>query len=135
MAAFNKVNAFVESMAEKKFDLGADSLKVALTNAVPGSFAVLADLAQISYTNCSSRVITTTSSAQIGGTYKLVLQDLTLTASGGDVGPFRYIWIYDDTAAADDLIGYYDYGSSITLHDTETLLIDFDAAAGFLTNA
>jgi hypothetical protein len=93
---------------------------------------VLANLTQISYTNCSSRAISTSQSAQTSGTYKLVLTDLVLTASGGTVGPFRYIVIYNDTASNDELIAYYDYGSDITLQSGETFTIDFDGTNGFL---
>lgn len=98
---------------------------------------VLANVTQISYTNLSSRNITTSASAQTGGTYKLTLTDLTLTASGGTVGPFRYVYIYNDapTSPADPLIGYYDYGSAITLNAGETLDIDFDGTNGVLQNA
>ena len=80
----------------------------------------------------AQRPRTTTTSAQASGTYKLVLADLTLTASGGDGGPFRYVYIYDDTPAGpvDPLVCYYDYGSAITLATGETLLIDFSAANG-----
>ena len=136
MAAYTKFHAFVEHLAEKVHNLGADQLVVALTNTAPtaSSNSVRADLTEISYTNCSTRNITTSSSAQTSGTYKLVLTDLTLTASGGSVGPFRYVVIYNDTptSPADPLIAYYDYGSSITLADTETLLIDFDGTNGLL---
>ncbi len=136
MATFNKFNPFVEALAEKVHNLGSDQLVVALTNSAPTSAdAVLADIAQISYTNLSTRNITTTSSTQTSGTYKLVLTDLVLTASGGTVGPFRYVVLYNDTAASDNLIGWYDYGSALTLNDTETLTLDFDAAAGVLTIA
>lgn len=135
MASFNKFNAFVEHVAEGVHNLGSNQLIVALTNTAPtASNSVLADITQISYTNLSSRNITTTSSSQTGGLYKLILADLTLTASGGSVGPFRYIVIYNDTptSPADPLIGYYDYTSSLTLANGESLTIDFDAANGLI---
>lgn len=142
MATFVKLNGFVEHLAEKVHNLGSDQLAVALSNTAPGSegtpptgstaACVLANVTQVSYTNCSSRNITTSTSAQTSGTYKLVLTDLVLTASGGTVGPFRYIYIYNDTAASDNLICYFDYGSSITLANGETLTIDFDATNGLL---
>lgn len=136
MATYVKFQPFVEAMAEKKHNLGSDQLKVALTNSAPSAAnAVLTDITEITYTNCSTRNITTSSSAQTSGTYKLVLTDLVLTASGGTVGAFRYVVVYNDTATNDDLIGYYDYGSSITLNDTETFTIDFDGTNGLFTLA
>lgn len=138
MAVFNKVNAFVEALAEKVHNLGSDQIAVALcaaANAPDSSDAVLADLTQISYTNCSSRNVTTASSAQASGVYRLVLSDLTLTASGGPVGPFRYIVLFNDTAASDNIIGFYDYGSDLTLADGESFRIDFDGALGVLALA
>ncbi len=132
MATFTKFQPFVEKLAEKAHNLGSDQLVVALTNSAPSAAnGVLADITEISYTNCSSRNITTTSSAQTSGTYKLVLEDRVLTASG-TVGPFRYVVIYNDTATNKELIGYYDYGSSITLNSGETLTIDFDGTNGLL---
>jgi hypothetical protein len=137
MATYNKLNGFIEHLAEKVHNLGSDSLKVALTNTAPGSETtpptgatgtnVLANLTEITYTNLSSRVLTISSSAQSAGTYSLVLNDLVLTASGGSVGPFRYVYIYNDTptSPADPLIAYFDYGSSITLADGETFTLDF----------
>lgn len=135
MAAFNKFNSWVEYMTEGA-NIGSDQFTVALTNSAPvATNTVIADITEISYTNCSARTITTASSAQSSGTQKLTLTDLTLTASGGSVGPFRYVVIFDDTLAGDPLVGWYDYGSSITLASTETLLIDFDGTNGFITVA
>lgn len=129
MATFTKFNAFVENLAEGVHNLATDQLVVALTNTAPtASNSVLADITQITYTNLSSRNITTSSSSQTSGTYSLVLTDLTLTASGS-VGPFRYVVIYNDTptSPADPLVAYYDYGSSITMANGETFTIDFGA--------
>jgi hypothetical protein len=133
MASYVKFQQFVEDLAHKVHDLETDQIKVALCAAAnapdAAADAVLADLTEISYTYCSSRDITTASSGQSGGTYTLALTDLVLTATGGAVGPLRYVIIYNDTqtSPADPLIGYWDYGSDITLQDTETLTIDFAA--------
>ncbi|HKL12880.1 MAG TPA: hypothetical protein VJ907_04665 [Halanaerobiales bacterium] len=134
--AFNKLNPFVEDMAEGVHNLGSDQLKVALTNTEPSATDdQLSDITEISYTNCSSRDVTTSSSAQTSGTYKLVLADLTLTASGGTVGPFQYAVLYNDAATNDELIGYYDYGTATTLNDGDEFEIDFDGSNGVLTLA
>lgn len=136
MATFVKIYSFVEFLAEKRINLGSDQLVIALTNTAHNTaWDELADLTQVAYTNLSTRNITTSSSAQTTGTYKLVLADLVLTSSGGTTGPFRYVYVYDDTATNDDLIAYYDYGSSITLQDGDTFTIDFDGSGGFLTIA
>lgn len=136
MATFTKFNSFVEAVAEKTHNLGSDQLKVALTNSAPAaSNTQLSNITEISYTNLSTRNITTSSSSQTSGTYKLVLADLILTASGGSVGPFQYVVIYNDTATNDELIAYYNYGSALTLNDTDTFTIDFDGTSGFLTIA
>lgn len=132
MASFVKINAFTEALAEKKHNLGSDTLKVALTNtAHTSTWSQLSELTQVSYTNLSDRTVTTSSSAQTSGTYKLVLADLTLTSSG-TVGPFRYIYLYNDTATNDDLICYWDFGSEVTMGVGGTFVIDFDATNGVL---
>lgn len=138
MASFNKFNSFPEAIAEKVHNLGSDQIVVALTAAANAPVATntqLSNLTQISYTNLSSRNVTTTSSSQSSGTYKLVLTDLVLTASGGSVATFRYVVLYNDTATNDELIGWYDYGSDVTLANGETFTIDFDGSAGVLTIA
>ena len=135
MASFTKINSFVENLAEKLIDLSGAELTIALTNtAHEAAWDELADLSQVAYTNCSARVITVSTSAQTAGTYKLVCADLTLTASGA-VGPFQYIYIYDDDSTNDKLVCYYDYGSAVTLANGDTFKIDFDGSNGVLTIA
>ena len=141
MASFTKVNDFVVNLANA-MDLDGDTLVVALSNTDPTSGTdvtadgngVLANISQISYTNLSSRTLANVTSAQTSGTYKLSADDLTLTASGGSVAAFRYIVIFDDTitSPADPVIGYYDYGTSLTLNDGDTFTIDI-GANGILT--
>lgn len=135
MASFTKFNSFVEALAEKTHNLGSDTLKVVLTNSAPvAANTVLADITQIANGNgytTGGTAATISSSAQTSGTYKLVLADVTFTASGS-MGPFRYAVLYNDTATSDELIGYWDYGSSITLAASETFTVDFDATNGVL---
>lgn len=142
MAAFNKFYGFVEQIAEKVHNLGSDVLKVVLTNTLPDGTldkagAVLSAITQIANGNgytTGGTTATTSSSAQTTGTYKLVLADVVFTASGA-VGPFRYAVLYNDTATNDELIGYWDYGSTVTLANGDTFTVDFDATTGVLTIA
>jgi hypothetical protein len=140
MATFNKFNCFVEDLAEKAHNLSADTLKVALTNTAPTASQTTwnttdhpAPTAANGYT-AGGNSITISSSSQTSGTYKLVLADSVFTAAGGSIGPFRYAILYNSTALAKP-IGWYDYGSSITLATGETFTVDFDATNGVLTLA
>ena len=128
MATYNKFQCFVEDICEKKHNLGSDTLKVALSNAsnAPSASAdvKLADITTVSVANLDSVTLTVSSSSQTSGTYKLVLADKTMTASGA-VGPFQYVIIYNDTAANDELICWYDYGSAVTLASGDTFKLKF----------
>jgi hypothetical protein len=139
MATFTKFNCFPEDVSEAKHNLGADTLKIALTNTAPNASTAtgLANITQISAANgytAGGATATLVSSSQTSGTYKLVLNDVTFTATGS-MGPFRYAVLYNDTPAGDPVIGFYDYGSSITLSTNETFTVDFDPTAGVLTLA
>ena len=136
MASFNKFNSFVEALGEAKHDFSADTLTVALTasaNAPLATNTQLSDLTVISYANLRSRVLANVTSTQTSGTFKLDADDLVLTASG-TVATFRYIVVYNETSTDDLLIGWYDYGSNVTLLTGETFTINWDAA-GILTVA
>lgn len=134
MAVFNKFNSFVEAVAEKVHNLGSDQLTLALTNTAPvAGNTVLANITEVSYTNLSTRNLTTSASSQTSGLYKLVVADTTLTSTGGSTGPFRYVVVYNSTAAGGPLIGFYDYASAVTLNSGESLTVDFDQVNGLLT--
>ena len=134
-ATFNKFDTFAKAMADKVHNLGADTLQVALcatANTPVRTNSVLANLTEISYTNCSSRVISTTSDAQSTGTYKLLLAQLVLTASGGNIAAFQYVVVYNNTATNKELIGWFDYGASLVVTNGSTFTIGFDQVNGFL---
>lgn len=138
MAALTKVYSFTEALAEKVHNLGSDTLKVALTNTAPTTAVTqLSGITQISAGNgytSGGNTAAQSSSAQTTGTYKLVLTDVVFTATGS-MGPFRYAVLYNDSATNKEVIGWYDYGSSITLASGETFTVDFDATNGVLTLA
>lgn len=141
MASFTKVNDFVVNLANA-MDLDSDTLMIALTDTNPTAGTdvtadgngVLANISEIAYTNLSSRTLTNVTSTQTAGTYKLSADDLVISASGGSAAPFRYVVVYNDTptSPADPVIGYYDYGSSLTLNDGDTFTIDI-GTNGILT--
>ena len=140
MATLTKFEKFSENLGKGVFNLSTDQLKIALTNTAPNAAtdSVYADITSpIAGTNLSGATpfnITTTSFAQTSGTAKLVLADLTLTATGS-VGPFRYVVLYSDTASNKELIGYYDYGSAVTLSTNDTFKVDWDGTNGAITIA
>lgn len=138
MASFNKYQKGVEALVEV-INAGTDVWKVALTNRTPvvATDASLADVVEIAAANgytAGGNVATTASSIQAGGTYKLVLNSPSAwTATGGSIGPFQYAVLYD--ATTDNLIGYWDYGSSVSLAVGESFTVVLDGTSGVFTVA
>ena len=128
MATYTKFQCFVEDLAEKKHNLASDTLKVALSSAANAPSASadvkLADFTSIAAPAVDTTTLTVSSSSQTSGTYKLVVADKLLTATG-DVPAFRYAIIYNDTAANKELICFFDYGSEVTLASGDTFKLDF----------
>lgn len=140
MAAFNKFNQFVADLGNKVHNLSSDACKVMLTNTAPAATnAVFADITELASGNgytTGGNAASVTSWTQTSGTAKLILASpATWTASGGSVGPFRYAVLYNSTPTSPlkPLIGYWDYGSSITLAAGETFAVSLDATNGVLT--
>ena len=128
-------------MAHKVHNLGADVIKVALSNRAPtdndNSFATVGEVASTTagagtangYT-AGGHTAALVTSAQVGGVYALKLSNPAPFESTGIMGPLRYAIVYNATAGA--LIGYYDYGASISLSSGESLAVDFADPAGLV---
>lgn len=135
MATYQKFQSFVEAVTEEKHNFSADTLELALcaaANPPTGTYSVLGDLTQINYANLSARTLTTSSHAQVGGTYSLVVADKVLTATG-TVAAFQYVVVFNQSAPSDELICWYDYGSPVTLNNGETFTVDFGSSLFTLT--
>ena len=128
MATYTKFQCFVEDLAHGVHNFDSNTIKVALSSAAnapsASDDAVLGDITTIAAPAVNSVTLTKSSSGQTSGTYKYVPNDLTMTASDA-VGPFQYVIIYNDTAANDPLICYFDYGSEVTLAKDDTFKLDF----------
>lgn len=137
--AFNKYNSFMGKACNGGCNFSSDTLKVMLTNTAPSATADSV-YSGISGTEVASGNGYTTggnaaalvSFTQSAGTWKLILGvPTTWTASGGSIGPFRYAVLYDATTG--NLIGWWDYGSSITLASGEQFQAALDQTNGVST--
>lgn len=140
MVAGTKFNAFVRDEMDGVHKFNADTFKMLLSNSAPvNTNAVKSDITEISagngYSAGGPSLVVTRSTS--GGTTRAIAADVTLTASGGSIGPFRYVAIYNDTptSPADPLVQFYDIGSSVTLASGDSFVFDFDNTNGFLSQS
>lgn len=137
MAALVKYQTFVEDLLEGMHDFDGHVFKIMLSNAPPNvaSHALRGDAAEIGagFGYAAGGTATAITTSRTGGTAKVTATDVTFTAAGGAIGPFRYAILYNDTPPGDPLIAYWDYGASLTLTDGNQFTVDFDATAGILT--
>lgn len=118
MADWQIFNSFKEAMPEKVHNLSSDTIKVILTNTAPVlTNTVVGDITQISAAGTYAPVtLSGVTSSQSGGTYTFAFgTDATFTASGAAYDTFRYVVLYNDTAALDELIAFADYGTGYAL--------------------
>ncbi len=148
MATFTVAADFLEDIAEGVHNLGTGTLTLALSITAPASEAsdptstgngVVGNITQIAYTNYTDgltvdRVLEGVTSAETGDVYKLDANDVVITASGGAIADFRYVYLYNDSATspADAIIGVWDHGSTISLATGESATIQWNAS-GILT--
>jgi len=141
MAAFVKYNSFIDEISKGGHNLATAVFKAALTNTAPNastdtvwSAGSMPPPAGANGYPAGGNTLTTASASTTAGVFKLVLNDTVFTATAGGIGPFRYVLLYN-SSASNKLVGYYDYGSSTSLADTETFTVDFDGANGVFTIA
>jgi len=133
MAAYNKFHCFVADVCNKVHNLASDTCKVVLTNSAPvASNTVIGNITQVANGNgytTGGTAIASPSSSQTTGTQTFSGNNVTFTASGGTIGPFQYAAIYNDTAASDQLIAWFDYGSALTLQIGDTFTVAWNSGA------
>ena len=141
-ASFNKFNQFTEDLAKKVHSLSADTFKVFLTNTAPvATNAVYGDISANEVANgngytTGGNSAAVSSCAQTSGVLKWVLSNpATWTAATGSMGTFRYAVLLNvtPTSPLKPLIGWYDYGSSVTLAVGEQFQVAFDGTNGVFT--
>ena len=138
MAAFNKFESFVGSLGIEGHQLHTDTIRIYLTNNAPSAASDTnkADLAEIASSGSGYAAggdDTTNTYAEASGTGTVTVVDVVWTASGGTIGPFRYVVAYNPNHASSALIGWWEYpgSASITLQDGETFTVDFASNALF----
>ena len=150
---FNKFNVTVQNLGQGVDNLNTGTnLYVMLTNTAPNSADTVID------TTGGVCVLKSTSNAneiaagngytkggvnlasgaftQTAGLASLVANDGTLTASGGSIGPFRYAVLYDSaggTTSTRPVLGWWDYGSALTLNSGDSVLFQNSNASGNFT--
>lgn len=150
MATFAKINDFVTNLVNTPMDLNSDTVRLAFSNTAPASETsnptstgngILGNVTQIAYTNWTDdltvdRVLTagSISSANSAGTHTYdYTADIVITASGGAIATWRYIYLLDDTIATpvDPLICVWDHGSGISLSTSDSATLQINASGIF----
>lgn len=131
----NKFYCLAGDLPNGKHNWSSDVLKLLLTNTAPTlSNTIRSNISDIASGNgytTNGLTLTTLSSTQSSGLYKLILADFTLLATG-NIPAWRYATLYNSTAASQPLIGWYDYGTSISMTNGEGFLFDFDGTNGVI---
>src|SRR5262245_20934424 len=137
MATYNKFNSFVLDLAQKVHNLNSDTLKIMLTNTTPvATNTVKSNITEISGGNgytAGGAAAGFVSGNDTSGTFRLILSPVSWTASGGSIGPFEFAVLYNSSAASGNLIGWWDYGTGITLTNGNTFTVALDQTNGVLT--
>lgn len=134
MATYNKFNQFTKDLIDGKHNFSSHTFKICLTNTAPVNtntiYGNISDLGSGGgYT--AGGTATTVTATTASGVAKVSGTAVTFTSTG-TIGPFRYAVLYNDTQTtpAKPLVAWWDYGSSISLANTETFTVSFDGTNG-----
>lgn len=136
MATFTWFNKAKEAFLEKKHNFAADTFKVALSNTAPTAATddMFSDITEIAAGNgytAGGQALDSVTCTESGGTVTVDAADEVFTASGGSFATFRYVVMYNDTATNDELVCYWDLGSSQSLSSGQSLNLNFNASGIF----
>lgn len=140
MATFNKINAFTHNLGRGIHNFSANtSVKVALSNVtVSAGMSTFSQITEITAGNgyaAGGEALSGVTWSTNAGTARLKASDLVITATGGTLATFRWVVFYDDKAASDELVGFYDFGTAVSITDTNTFTVDIDPTNGIITVA
>lgn len=135
MATFNKFQDFSEQLARGTQNFASDTYKVMLSNVAPvATNTAFANITEIAAGNgyTAGGTATTISISETTGTTTVSGTQVVFTASGGTMATFRYVVLYNDTTTTPvnkPLVGWWDYGTTVSLADTETFTVKFSNAS------
>lgn len=134
--AFTVFNDFLLQIARGTHKFHTDTIRLALSNVAPSQSThdEYADITPIATGNgwAGPVALANVTLSQTGGVCTFDADDVTVNASGGSIGPYRYVVLYNDTSTGDKLIGYWDLGSSRSITDGNSTIFKF-VATGILT--
>lgn len=151
MASYNKFQQFAQDLCQGLHvmkTVGGNTYKLLLTNTAPNAADTVVDNSSPpavvkstsnatelatghGYTAGGTSIGAPTTASQSGGTFTLAAAQVVYTASGGTIGPFEYIVLFNDstgTSATRPPVAWWDYGMALTLNDGETFTVKFSNA-------
>ena len=126
-ASYNKFQPAIENLFEG-INAGSDSWAIKLGTAVNAAAGTFTEVANGNGYTTGGNAVTITSSAQTGGTYKLVLTSPSVWTATGAGFSFQYAILTDTTTGTN--VAYWDYGTSQAVAATETVTVTLDATNG-----
>lgn len=136
MAAFVKFNRFIRDIAEGGVhNLSTAVYKIAAVTAVPAAtLATLAEVTELAEGNgytAGGETLQNVAAGEVGGVFTVDADNPTITAAGGNLTGIVGWVLYNDAAAADQLIGFYAEPAPLTIEDGSDYTLRFDGAGIF----